>query len=353
MNFDEALRVLKLTGNEDMTAIKRQYRRLMGQFHPDAIGSDRPEHIHQAQRINEAYGFLKDYDKNDRKTAGTKSADKFNRRSAGTGHQSRKSRQKEQHTTWQGMMNASAFCDRHIYQYYNLDDEEAEKMYYQAAVGKYMWQPENEEFALFIMSIHHAVKALMEGVENRAECLRLDREAVRSKQFEVRAHLFHLLAQQFVNPIHVLKCLSKPVKYDKDGRGIWHFRAWIGTRSRDSIFQQMRCLKQGELLYPKSFAGSKILVRNKEGQELGHLSFEDDWIYLCVIPLLKQKKAQVRMVTAGVEVRKGTRPYAVKADIDFYLRVEKDAVEYSPPADLNLKIADLLLKYELYCSALV
>ena len=349
MNLKEALRVLKLTGNEDMTAIKRQCRRLMGQFHPDVIGSDRPENIQQAQRINEAYGFLKDYDRHDCQTDGTKASDNFNRRSSGAGRQNGNFRQKKQHPRWHGITNEAAFCERPIYQYYNLEDEEAENMYYHAAVGKYMWQPENEAFALFIISIHHAVKALMEDVESRAECLQLNYKAVRSRQFEIRAHLFHLLVQQFVDPMHVLACLSAPVKYDKDGRGIWHFRAWIGTKSRDSVYKHIVYLKQGEMLYPKTFAGSKILVRNKEGQALGHLSFEDDWIYLCVIPLLKQRKAQVRMVTAGVEVRQGTRPYAVKADVDFYLRVEKDAGEYKPPADLNLKIADLLLKYELYC----
>lgn len=334
MNFKEALCVLKLTGNEDRTAIKRQYRRLMGQFHPDVIGSDRPEYIQQAQLINEAYGFLKDYD--------------INRRSSRTGRQNGNFRQNGRHPKWQGMMNEAAFCERPIYLYYNLDDEETEHMYYHAADGKYIWQPENEEFVLFIMSIHHVVKVLMEDVESRIEYLQLDCEAVRSRQFEVRAHLLDLLAQQFVDPMQVLTYLSAPVKYDKDGRGIWHFRAWIGTKRRDSVFKQMMCLKQGEMLYPKTFSGSKILVRNKEGQALGHLSFEDDWIYLCVIPLLKQKKAQVRMVTVGVEVRQDIRTYAVKTDIDFYLRIEKDADKYKPPADLNLKIADLLLKYELY-----
>ena len=133
MNFKEALCVLKLTGNEDRTAIKRQYRRLMGQFHPDVIGSDRPEHIQQAQLINEAYGFLKDYD--------------INRRSSRTGRQNGNFRQNEQHPKWQGMMNEAAFCERPIYLYYNLDDEETEHMYYHAADGKYIWQPENEELS--------------------------------------------------------------------------------------------------------------------------------------------------------------------------------------------------------------
>lgn len=366
MNIDEALRILQLTEMTDKNTIKKQYRRLMGRFHPDAVGSDSPEHIKQAQLINEAYDFLKSCEEMGRQHFSDGESAAFagkGRRTDGKGSKRRQSAgtnendtQNEQHRHWQGMVNSSAFCERNIYQYYHLDDEEAENMYYQAAVGKYMWQPENEVFSLFIMSIHHAVKELMEDVESRAECRRKSRgmddsfnpaDAER-KRFDIQARLFHLLTQQFVNPLWVMGQLSKPVKYDKEGRSIWHFRAWIGTKRRDRIFRQIAGLAEGELLYPKSFAGSRILVRNKEGQELGHLSFEEDWIYLCAIPLLKQKKAQVRMVSAGVEIREGIRPYAIKGDVDFYLRVEKEAVEYQPSGDLNLKIADLLIKYEQY-----
>lgn len=366
MNIDEALRILQLTEIADKNVIKKQYRRLMGRFHPDAVGEDSPERLKQAQLINEAYDFLKGWEKDGKSGVFTGKRDKTTgegkKRRQSTGENEYSSRN-GQNPQWKGVMNESAFCERNIYLYYHLEDEEAEHMYYQAAVGKYMWQPENEEFALFIMSIHHAVKELTEDVENRAERCRAEQRCksavshsvnysklsnAEQKRFEVQAALFHLLTQQFVNPLAVLGQLSKPVKFDKDGRGIWHFRAWIGTKSRDKVFRQIVRLSQGELLYPKSFAGSKILVRNKEGQELGHLSFEEDWTYLCVIPLLKQRKAQVRMVTAGVEIRKGSRPYAVKADVDFYLHIEKGAEEFQSSADLNLKIADLLIQYEQY-----
>lgn len=348
MNRVEAYKILCLKGTEDALQIKRQYRRLMGRFHPDAAGNNSQKHLKQAQRINEAYDFLKnDYadpmPKTDQRRAKAGSHEQseyqwseFDGTAAG-GQQA-----------WQGECNETAFCERAIYQYYQLDDEDVEKMHYQAAFGKYMWQPENEEFVLFIMSIHHAVKGLMEDAENHVDNLRLDQSFVQNRRFEVQVQLFHMLAQQFVHPFYVMEQLMQPVKYDKEGRSVWHFRAWLGTKNRDRAFQRIASLHPGDILYPRSFSGSKILVRNKEGQALGHLSFEDDWIYLCVIPLLKQKLAQVRMTAAGVEIRKGSCPYAVRADVDFYLRVEKNAGTYRPSADLNLKIADLLLKYELY-----
>lgn len=46
--------------------------------------------------------------------------------------------------------------------------------------------------------------------------------------------------------------------------------------------------------------------------EYGHLSFEDDRIYFCIIPLLKEKLARVKM-----EVLDGK--------VIFYFRLEKEA----------------------------
>ncbi len=347
MNRIEAYRVLCLKGTEDALEIKRQYRRLMGRFHPDAAGNDSQEHLKRAQRINEAYDFLKNYHEDF--VQGSGNGETKDRRHRKTEYQRKDNRQPDDgKPSWQGECNEAAFCERPLYQYYHLEDEDVEKMHYQAAFGKYMWQPDNEEFVLFIMSIHHAVKELTENAENRVDNLRMDHSDVQNRRFEVQAHLFHMLAQQFVQPLHVMKQLMQPVKYDKEGRSVWHFRAWIGTKRRDQSFQRIVSLHPGDPLYPVSFKGSKIYVRDREGHTLGHLSFEEDWIYLCVIPLLKQKLAQVRLTAAGAEIRKGGRPYAARADVDFYLRVEKNAEVYRPSADLNLKIADLLLKYELY-----
>ena len=70
------------------------------------------------------------------------------------------------------------------------------------------------------------------------------------------------------------------------------------------------------------------MVRDREGTEYGHLSFEDDRLYFCLIPLLKKKLAGVRM-----EVKNGK--------IQFDFRLEKSAEEYRIP-DRNLQIAELL-----------
>ena len=60
MNLQQARRTLGITPEDDKAAIKKKYRRLMGQFHPDAqVGENALDSIRRAQEINEAYEYLK------------------------------------------------------------------------------------------------------------------------------------------------------------------------------------------------------------------------------------------------------------------------------------------------------
>lgn len=60
MNLQQARRTLGITPEDDKAAIKKKYRHLMGQFHPDAqVGENALDSIRRAQEINEAYEYLK------------------------------------------------------------------------------------------------------------------------------------------------------------------------------------------------------------------------------------------------------------------------------------------------------
>ena len=180
--------------------------------------------------------------------------------------------------------------------------------YYCAARGKYLWEPKEEDFQLFLISIHEVVKELMEHTD---------------KTMAVRSRLFQYLAEQFIEPVKVLRKIEKPVRLDQEGREIYRFRAYLKEDRQHPLREKM-------LLYPKAFQGSRILVQDKNGMEYGHLSFEDDRIYFCIIPLLKEKLARVKM-----EVR--------DRKVIFYFRLEKEAEQYRIP-DRNLEIAKLLTK---------
>ena len=57
----DARRLLSVTVEDDLHSLKKKYRQLMNTCHPDALGSEEPEHIRRAQEINEAYQLLKNH----------------------------------------------------------------------------------------------------------------------------------------------------------------------------------------------------------------------------------------------------------------------------------------------------
>ena len=173
MNVAQARRLLSVTEEDDLHSLKKKYRQLMNTCHPDALGSEEPEHIRRAQEINEAYQLLKNH------------PHAFDSMWKPQG----KTRPERKRPTWAGVVNEQAFCDRNVYLYYTMETEEGHP-YYRAARGKYLWEPKEEDFQLFLISIHEVVKELMEHTD---------------KTMAVRSRLFQYLAEQFIEPVKVLR----------------------------------------------------------------------------------------------------------------------------------------------------
>ena len=318
MDLEQAKRILNISAEDDVTAIKKKYRRLIGRHHPDAIGSDRPEHRRRAQDINEAYDLLK---------------------KSGGSYASARSVQE-----WQGTINERAFSDRNIYLYYTLEISE-KKPYYQMARGKYMWDPDEEDFELFLTSIHHAVKELLEKTEEKVYSLRDEDYLSEAEKFEFQVQLFTCLAMQYVDPVKTLHKIAEPEHMDSKGREIYRFRAFLGARGQSQVWKVMASLQKGDVIYPEAFQGSKIAVMDGSKRSLGYLSLEDDQLYFCIIPLLKKRMARIKMTVKETEIRRNIRPYRVKVELDFLFRLEEGAEQYTDSGS-NLRIADILNRYE-------
>lgn len=316
MNLEQARRILDVSGEDDSITIKRKYRRLIGRHHPDAAGTDGPEQAGRAQEINAAYDLLK-------KSRRIPSPEK---------------------KVWQGIVNEGAFTDRNIYLYYSMETEQ-EQPYYRITRGKYMWNPDEEEFELFLISIRHAAKELLEKTEEKATYQGYWETVPEEKKFTFQAQLFQYLAMQFIEPAATLRKIAEPEQTDSQGREIYHFRAFLGAKGADETFWAVKKLQAGELLYPKAFEGSRIAVMNEKKYALGYLSLEDDELYFCIIPLLKKRLARIKIVVKETTVRENMRPRRVDADVDLYIRLEKGAQEYTDNG-LNRKIADILNNYE-------
>lgn len=315
MTPEQAKRILNVSEDDDRADIRRKYRRLMSAFHPDAAGGDKPEYIRWAQEINAAYGVLK--------------------------KETKVPVYKKERKVWQGEVNDKAFCDRNIYLYYSMDAVE-EKLYYQETRGKYMWNPDEEEFELFLLSIRHASRELLEQAEEKVVG---ESAAFEAERFRFQARLFWCLSMQYIQPAEALKKIAEPLKKDREGREIYRFRAFLGAEGQNRRSLAIAGLKAGEILYPESFQENKIRVMNGKGEPLGYLSLEDDELYFCVIPLLKRRLAQVKMRVKGVKDSRKTRPFRIRAEIDFYFRTEKEADGF-PGSDLYLETADILREYE-------
>lgn len=320
MTIQEACEILGVTKQEDDKRIKLQFRKLMTKYHPDAVGSDAPEHIKKAQRINEAYTLLRK-----RTTADQEEVVK--------------------RTVWKGKINNEAFTERIIY--VSVTWEEYGSEYYEVAKGRYEWDPELEEFECFLKSLNQVVMELLEKAEYKNEIYNdygYDRKA---RRFDYQLQLFHLLAHQFVSPVSCLKKLAEPEQIDGQGRTIYQFQAFLGTKGSGAAFSAMSKLKSGDFVYATSLKNNRIYVSDAAGTMLGHLSFADDQLYYVIIPILQNHMAQVKFVVREIEVHRRTRPYRVKVNVDLYLRME-DVTKEVTLSGHNEKIVALLKEYDDY-----
>lgn len=322
MDLREARRILDISECDNINEIKRKYRRLMGRFHPDVLGSESPEHIRRAQEINEAYQILKK-----------------GRENAIISGKNR------QNTEWMAEKSEKAFCPRNIYLYYSMETETG-KLYYKTARGKYMWDPDEEEFHLFIASLAHASKELLEQVEEEASFEGQKHMLLeKTERFKFQAKLVHCLLQQYTNPLKILRKIAEPEEYDDQGRPVYYFPAFLESENNFARGVPETLEKTGGILYPKGFRENRIMVSDCTGRISGYLSFADDCLYLCVIPLLKSRAAQVKMSLRTQESKESPLRSRNKMKVAFYFRLEKIAEEYRN-SDQNLKIAGILREYE-------
>ena len=356
MKAAQAVEILALAAEDDFESAKKKYRKLMGQFHPDAAGTGEPEHVRQeyvrrSQEINEAYRVIREVWERGEWEQVRSLFENTHRNHTGAA----KNRRGMPYQN--GKVNEAAFCERNIYCHYSMKTESETPLYYKAARGRYYWNPEEEAFSLFLTSLHHASKELLEQAEEQwmtssghgragtnppSRRERQEGDGLSTEErFARQARLVQLLAGQFLHPLETMQKLAEPIQTDQNGRPIYHFQASLGSGPYGTYGKHVAALKAGDWLFPESFQGSKIMVKTEDGKSLGHLSFAEDWLYFCLIPLLKKRHGQIKMVVRQVQNgRKNGRRQPV-ADIDLYFRMEAGVV-WHDDSDGNLEIAKIL-----------
>ena len=337
MTRSQACRILGVSVAADMQEIKKSYRQLMHKVHPDTDAFHKTEYDYSAQEINEAYAFLCKFGVGHSGHASHTSASRASTRSASRTSTSSSSGPSSSHTSsdapkkkrWNAPVNPHAYAKRNIYHY--VEDYDCSIIgSFILDTGKFIWKPE-EDFPLFLKSIFECSKKILEQTEQTG-----DGKPRLSRRGEVQAELTYLLTQQFIDASETLKLLIKPsVGKDAD---IYRIPAML------ELSLSAPKLTAESTLYPASITRHRLFLKSAAGQNVGYLSFHDDRLYYIVIPLLEQRRAQVKICVSEKQESKKVRNSSRYRHLDFWLKVPHAATG-TFPENISLQIKNLLDDY--------
>ena len=288
MTRSQACRILGVSIDADIQEIKKSYRQLMHKVHPDTDAFHKTEYDYSVQEINEAYTFMCKSGNGLNGLASRTSSSGASARSASRASAFDSSARFSSHASsdaskkkrWNAPVNPHAYAKRNIYHY--VEDYDCSIIgSFILDTGKFIWKPE-EDFPLFLKSIFECSKKILEQTEQTG-----DGRPSLSRRGEVQAELTYLLTQQFIDASETLKLLIKPsVGKEAD---IYRIPAML------ELSLSAPKLTAGSTLYPASITRHRLFLKSAAGQNVGYLSFHDDRLYYIVIPLLEQRRAQVKI----------------------------------------------------------
>lgn len=343
MTIKEAYQILGIPVGTDFYEIKKRYRRLMLQVHPDSgsqpgppsASVSRAPSVSCAQEITAAYSVLK------RSVFGGNVSVLQKRQE--TARNDHKTGAEGKRYAWNAPVNEHAYREREIL-HYAEDSEGAVLGSFCIARGKYLWTTE-EDFPLFLLSITRCGNELLDEFEHRPDSRRDTASSSYSQQrSQILAELIYLLAQQFIDGTSLLCELSVRETRDKRGNPVFYLPAMLELAPHSPVPEA------GEVLCPSRLQKHRLYLKNPAGLELGYLSFPDDRLYYVVIPLFEQKRAQVRIQLAEAEDGKtgtGKTQRRQKKNTGGYRRLHL-WIKLPPekgggmPENLNLQIEQLL-----------
>ncbi len=250
MEINEAYRILGASRSDDENTIKKKYKRLLFLHHPDAK-RHRGETSDDGMitKVIEAYKTVRE-----NLEPGAEETDTWE---------------------WEAAVNEGAFSDRSVYVQYRIYDDE-ELPLSKVAEGKYIWDPDLEDFPFFTKSVLEAAKDVVSGAE-----------VTPSKESLMR--VFHLMMQEYIFPADAARKLGEPVGTAEETEE-YQFSGYIkeNPRSRVEVFHE------GEPV-DIFLSDNRAVAQNPvTGAFLGDISFDDDALYYVLLPLLEEPEVKVR-----------------------------------------------------------
>ncbi|MDE7233257.1 MAG: J domain-containing protein [Lachnospiraceae bacterium] len=318
MTARKAYQVLGLPMGAEKNKIKKKYRKLMMQVHPDVGLLSQESYQYSAQEINNAYAVL------------------MKERESGIDNNSYDGKhyasKDKKNVAWDAPVNENAFMEREVLQY--VEDYDGIILgTYCVAKGKYLWKTD-EDFPLFLRSMYQCSKELLDEIDEK-----FCRDESGAKRQQIQAELTYLLAQQFIDTLAMLTELAEEEEISPNGERIFYLSSMLELTNRAVS------VKEGEAVYPSRLRNHKLYLKNQDGQELGYLSFSDDRMYYLIIPLFEQKRVQVKMQAAEIKAEKRKR--AADRYQKLHLWIKLLEADNRMPESLNLQIERLLSDYNL------
>lgn len=295
MTLKEAYKILGASKQDDDREIKAKYKKLLILYHPDSDPTRKrnPEDDEKIRQVIEAYKKIKE-------SEGEPYFDTYE-------------------FTWDAFENKTAFSERNIYVQFKLYDEELplSKM----ARGRFVWDPDMEEFWLFSKSVLEACKDI---ITDYSTILAPDKVK----------DIFHLMMQEYVLPADAARKIGKKVREDGDVE-VFTFNGFVKENPSDL---KVSAPTIGEPLNIFLREDRAVVEEIVTGKVLGTVSFDEDELYYVVLPLLEDPKVQAH---ASVTKFEKSRRAGKRMNVVIELTIQKNLKD-TPVA--NGKLIEKLIR---------
>ncbi len=249
MNITEAYRILGASRSDDENSIKKKYKRLLFLHHPDSK-SHRGDASDDEMitKVIEAYKVVRE-----NLEIETDSSDDWD---------------------WEAAINTDAFCDRAVYVQYRIYDDEDLPLS-KVAEGKYIWDPDLEDFPFFAKSVLEAAKDVVSSAEKMLST-------------DILMEVFHLMMQEYVLPADAARKIGELVN-TRDDIEEYQFTGYIKNDSR----RRAEVFHEGEPV-DVYLSDNRAVAQNPVTRVfLGDISFDDDALYYVILPLLEEPEVKI------------------------------------------------------------
>ena len=296
MDINTAYRLLGAAPEDSHSAIKSKFRKLMHRYHPDASIAAGQGTGSAARNLIEAYELI---------SAGRVSV-----------------RQTHEPDGWGAALCPWAYCERDIFDWSDLRESfglEQECL----ARGKYSWDPELEEFPLFVRSVYREAENLLKDTERQLRSQHGMYASNYGSRDDYIRKIFYLLAQEFILPGDAIGKTCRLESVNDPGSSCYRIPSAIILHGKEE-------LKTWNLIFQKSKENCAGWTIRKEYRQMilifsdnrfsGRLDFEDDSMLFVLPPLLPE--------AVSVGIREKTReplhqgPYArIRVSVELLLTI--------------------------------